>query len=337
MSAFNLPSLPSSKEYDGKMTPEQKAIMKCLESGELTSENIDSLKKSIAFYKEAFSKLKEINLSNLREDEAEELKSYLNQVFNFKIFVFNDLHFNFLFRVSIVHPDFLEKGKVRNPKYLRNPPIELVKEKGLYNRANTSDKTVFYASFYENVALRETKPQVGDRIIISTWKNTTGKPFNSFPITNSTVDNDGIRKATEAFEETKKYNNPYFAEIMDLILGFLAEEFVKEVKTTNPKRYEYLFSAYFADMVFSPFNEDDPTPRCDFIIYPSVAWQHKHENVAVIPESVDSKLKLVRTEEYEVTETFYEKELGLKDSPAKLNLLRQADWIEEDNIIWEDD
>jgi hypothetical protein len=242
-----------------------------------------------------------------------------------------------LYRVSFVRYEFLEKGKVRNPVYLKYPSLKIVKRKGVYNRANTNERTVFYASFKKNVAIMESKPAVGARIIITVWKNITGEPFNSYPITNLSIENEGVRKATKVFKETKKANNPLFAEIMDLVLGFLSSEFVKECEIKSSKRFEYLYSAYFADKILTPNNIDDLTPNIDFIIYPSVAWKHQYENVALIPDTVNNKLKLIKAHEYKVEETYYGNSLQKDKMPVKLKCIREADWIENNLIIWDDE
>ena len=334
---FNLTDIPKSKRYVDDMTPEQHVIMKCINREKLTKEDESVLQESIDFYKNTFPKLKEVNLEVITKEEVLELKEYLDKIFNFNITISNDIHFEILFRVSFVRPEFTEKGKVRNPDFLKYPPIDVVKKKGVYNRANTDNKTVFYGSFYENVAIRETKPDVGDRIIISTWKNISGKPFNSYPITNSEIDNEGVQKSTQAFKETKEANNPLFGEIMDLTLAFLASEFVKDSEIKSEKRFEYLYSAYFADKILTPFIEGDPTPNLDFIIYPSVAWKHEHENVAITPNAVENKLKLIKLIEYDVVETYYDSILEKDEMPVKLKYIREADWIEKDLIIWEDE
>jgi hypothetical protein len=315
---FDLPNLPKSKEYVDKMTPEQIAVDKCTKKAPLTDADKAALKESIVFYKDVFPKLQSIDLNTISSDEVIELRAYLDKVFNVEVMVFNDVQFDLLYRVTIVAEDFREKGKVRDTKYLKYPPLDIVVKKGVYNRANSHEKTVFYASFFENVALRETKPKVGEQIIISTWKNITGKPFNSYPITNSNVDNKGAKIATEAFKRTKEQNDNLFWELTNQILGFLASEFVKDCEILNDNRYEYLYSSYFADKVLAPFNEEDPTPNYDFVIYPSVAWQHKHDNVAIIPDSVNNKLKPIKAVEYIVEETFYEKDLKEDDMPVKI-------------------
>lgn len=334
---FSLPEISNSKQYIGKMTPEQRAINKCITSELLTEFDVLTLKESIEFYKLVFPKLKEIDLSIITLEQVAVLKVYLNKVFNFILTISNDIDFRFLFRVSIIRENFLEKGKVRNSSFLGYPPLDIIKKNGVFNRANSNEKTAFYASFFENVALRETKPQKGERIIISRWENITGKPFSSYPISNSPIKNIGVQKATQAFNKTKKANNPLFAEIMDLVIGFLASEFVKDCEIRNPFKYEYLYSAFFADQILTPRNENETISDTDFIIYPSVAWKHKQDNVVIPPFIVNEKLKLVKAVEYIVEETFYEKELQKDEMQARLKFIRDSTWFEDDLIIWEDE
>ena len=335
---YGLPEVPPCKIYHSNMqtNPEQDAILKCLELKTLSTEEESNLKEAISFYKEVFPALQAIELSTLTYEEAEEIKQYLSKVINFNLMVFNDVNFEVIFRISIIKESFRIKGKVRDPKYLRYPDLNIIKESKVYNRANTCDTTVFYASFLENVALRETKPQKGQKIILSIWKNKTGKPFSSYPITNASVNNQWIQKSTKAFKETKEANHPLFAEIMDLNLSFLASEFIKDCRITNQYRLEYLYSAYFAERILSPLREDDPVADFDFIIYPSVAWKHREENIAMTTTAF-SRLELVLAKEYEVQETFYHLELPIETCPAKLKFIRAANWFEKDLIIWEDE
>lgn len=336
---YNLPAIPNEKKYIGNETPEQSVQMKILKGEEINTEEELILKKCIDFYKTCFPALKAIPLSEITDEDLEELKTYLSSVFNFKIIIQNDINFEYLFRVTPVNESFVEKGKVRTPKYLTYPPLDIVKKMGKYNRANSPEKTVFYASFFENVALRETKPEKGQHIIISTWKNNK-KPFITYPITNTfLIENEAVKKATDAFLKMKENVHPLLAEILDLNLSFLASEFVKEVEAKNKHRAEYLYSAFFADQILCKFNEDENFPNYDSILYPSVAWKFEHENVAIMPNIADKYLQLVHVREFEVEETYYDKQLKKEEMPVKLKLIREAKhpWIAEDLIVWEDD
>jgi hypothetical protein len=333
---IELPEIPKVKSYIDDMTQEQKVLAKCVKNSELTEGEESTLIECIEFYKLVFPILKSIDLSRLNDSQVQFLKSYLNKVFSFEITVTNPVHFEVLFRVSIVQDSFLEKGKVRNPKYLTFPPLEIVKSKGVYNRANSCNKTVFYASFYENVALRETKPKAGDKVIISNWHNITGNPFNSYAITNSNVNNQGVSTATQSLQLLKGKVHPLFAELMNIALTFLASEFVKEIEFKSKKKYEYLFSAYFSDKILSLSNTINPETNIDFIIYPSVAWKHIHDNLAIHPDSV-RKLKLIQVKEFDVISTNYDVELEPKENPVQLNFIRNSDWVEKEMIVWDDD
>ncbi len=334
---IKLPEIPQVKNYVNGKTIEQSVLIKCINKIELDNSDESTLRECIGFYKEVFPLLKSIDLANLNDDQISILKSYLNQVFSFEITVTNPIDFKHLFRVSIVRDSFLEKGKIRSPKYLTYPPLEIVKSNGVYNRANSFNKTVFYASFYKNVALRETKPKVGDRIIVSTWRNITGRPFNSYAIANSHVKNEGVSKAKQALQELGEKIHPLFAELINIVLDFLASEFVKEIDFKSAKKYEYLYSAYFSDKILSLYSEEHSEATIDFIIYPSVAWKHIHDNVAVHPNTVNRKLKLIEVKEFNVISANYEKELEVNESPVQLELIRDSDWIEKDMIVWNDD
>lgn len=163
---FNLPEIPSIKQFlNKKHTDEQLITMKCLKGEVLNRSEELVLKEAIHFYELSFKGLKQVKLNDITISEKKWLTSYLEDVFNYIVIIYNDIEFNYLFRVSIVKDSFLDKGLVRNIKYLKYPPLELVKEIGKYGRANTCNSTVFYASFLPEVAILETKPKIGDRIM----------------------------------------------------------------------------------------------------------------------------------------------------------------------------
>jgi hypothetical protein len=66
--------------------------------------------------------------------------------------------------------------------------------------------------------------------------------------------------------------------------------------------------------------------------------QHKADNIAILPEIADSRLKLIYLREYEVKETYYDN-IGLTafDESAKLELIRDSTEIIKERIIWSDD
>ena len=335
------PQIPSAKIYQGEMTPEQEVQMKLVHEQKLSDEDEAILKESILFYKEAYTYLKSVDLVNLTENDAEKLISFLNQVFNFEFKAQNVIRFHEVYRVSFVYEEFLEKGKVRNLSFLREPPLELVQKKGVYGRANSPQRTVFYAAANPLIAILETKPKVGDRIIIGKWGHDPSKPFVTYPIMNSKViKSPSLDKARKAFMDRLTFNHPLFAEIMDLHMEFFSSEFVKDIPVSNPKKYEYLYSAYFADNVlnndFQPVAHPvEPLNHYDALIYPSIAIKHQEDNLAIMPESV-KKLVPVQFLDCEVI-GYDTSEVEGDRIPIQVRLFRKSYSIENSNIIWEDD
>ena len=341
---FNFPKTPSSKTYGDKTTPEQDVMMKLITQQKIDSNDEEVLKEAFNFYQEAFKSLKDINLSEIDKDDLKEIFSFLRVVFNMNLTIQNKINFYFLYRVTVIEDLFLENGKVRNIEYIKNPPLKIIEKNGVYGRANSPKSTIFYCAFQPGVAVLETKPEINDRIIIAEWLNENAKDFISYPITNNkTIKNESLEFATKAFQERMTYNHPLFAKILDLYLDFLSSEFVKDIKITNPKKYEYIFSAYFADMVldnlFEPIDHPiEPIKHYDCIIYPSIAVGHKFENLGILPESL-KKLKPVKLQEILVKQTFYSNLDIINDTdlPIAGEILRTATEFDGDRIIWDDD
>ncbi len=335
---YELPELPHCKIfYTENRSLEHDVVIKCMNQDAILEDNeIDVLNEAIRFYEEAFSKLKSISLSNLTLQEALHLKNYLNLVFSMAFPIAFDLEIDQIYRVTTIEPEFTVKGKVRDPKFLSYPLLPIVKRKMRYNRANSYDYTVFYGSLQENVAIMETKPIVGSTIIISKWVPATQMKFVAHPISSSRVENNRTNNVSSNFRKTIANYHPLFSKVLELNLDFLSSEFVKNVPITNTHRFEYLFSAYFADKTLELKRPELNMQDFDLIIYPSVAFRHKEDNVAIHPNSV-KKLRLAHATEYLVQETFYDKVEDTEKKAVKLKFIREATWFEKDQIIWEDE
>ncbi|WP_285008830.1 hypothetical protein [Pedobacter faecalis] len=137
-----------------------------------------------------------------------------------------------------------------------------------------------------------------------------------------------------------KYNHPLFARILDLLLEFISSEFVKNTPVISPKRYEYLYSAYFADEMLDNSFEPVPHPveelaRYDALVYPSIANKYETENLAIMPESVK---KLIPHQFLDCQVLSLEpSELNGEPIPITVSILRKSYYIEGDLVIWEDD
>jgi hypothetical protein len=334
----DLPPIPAFKQFSEQFTMEQEALIRCMQDAAPKEENLQIIRGSTEFNRSCFQKLKEIDLISLNDEQYFKLKDYLRYVYSICPTIYNDVSVQVLFRVTTVVDKFLENGKLRDYEYLSYPPIEVVKERGVFNRASTHERTLFYAADKENVAVREIRPKTGSRIIISTWMNHSGKPLNCFPICLSAgISNNMADRASYAFERIAEKANPVVSEWMATMFEFLASEFIKESEPTNPKRYDYLFSALFADGILQEFPAESNLRDYDAIVYPSVAWKHIPNNVAIRPEIVKSRFALIDAKEYFIHETWYDKEINLEQFPAHLELIRKTCGFNNGIISWSDD
>ncbi|MEI7585250.1 RES domain-containing protein [Runella sp.] len=337
---MKFPQIPIYKEY-GKndFTPEQLALQEALDKVEVSKKNEKILRECRDFYLKSYKFLKNINLSKITLNEAEAIIKFLEKIFNFHGIIWNDIHFKYVYRITVVNDIFLEDDKVRNSNFLGHPPLDKIKDIGVYNRANTPNSTVLYCSFHPNIALLEIKPKVGQRIIITEWYKESEKPFNSYPILKKDTDiNEGLVRASKAFDKTMAQENHYLRSILNQYFQFIGSEFVKDTPIVSPKKFEYLYSAYFADKVLeNKFAVGDPTPHYDCIIYPSIAATHLTDNLAIHPESA-KKLKPVFMEDCIVVNTRYDHfDLTSGKSVIDRQVLRSAEVIDDGKIIWSDD
>jgi hypothetical protein len=336
----SLPPIPSSKLFIDNVTTEERiAISHCLTNNPPDEKHLSTIKSTIDFYKKSFTHLKQIDLRSLTDNQHEKLLDYLNFVLNTSPIINNDVTAEYIYRVTIVRDNFLENGKLRDTKFLSYPPLDIVIKNGVYNRANSSATTLFYASLMPQVAIRETHPSEGYRIVLSTWQNKSQKPLKAYPIClTGGIHNEYADRNNYAFEEICKTLHPTIAEWMECFFSFFSSEFIKESEPTSPKRYDYLFSAFFSDRLLQPFPENSNMSSFECIVYPSVAWNHIPDNLAIIPEVIKKNIySLIDAKEYVVLSTWYDKKIDLNQYPAGLKLIRQSVAIENNRIRWNDD
>lgn len=340
---FNFPTIPTAKTFRSITTPEQDVIKKLAQLQQISKQEEATLTEAIEFYESAFAYLRSIDLALVNDNDAEKIISFLKSVFNMHIIVQNKINFHNVFRVTAIKDAFLDNGKVQDISFITYPPQKIVENLGVYGRCNSPNSTVFYCAFEPGVAVLETKPNVGQRIIIAQWHNDNAKDFISYPIANNKpIDNESLKAATKSFRDRMQYNHPLFARILDLYLNFLSSEFTKDVEIKNPKKYEYLFSAFFSDWLLeNKFKTVDhpvePINHFDCIIYPSIAINYKSENLAIIPASVN-KLRAIFIEDSIVVETMYENpDLTNNKFPIVRVVLRRSTKIENNKVFWSDD
>ncbi|MEP6947632.1 MAG: hypothetical protein ABI863_00090 [Ginsengibacter sp.] len=99
------------------------------------------------------------------------------------------------------------------------------------------------------------------------------------------IANDFSDKATYAFELMQEKMQPLYADWMENYFGFFAAEFIKESRQKHPKKYEYFFSAFFADRILQPYPEKSNLSDYKCIVCPSVAGDHIPNNLGYTARS----------------------------------------------------
>jgi hypothetical protein len=346
---MQFPQIPEQKKYNNRshMTPEQEAMLAAINDPyNLSKKNEKILRECRDFYLKALKFLKNIDLSKINEKDAKDIKSYLNTIFNYRGVLRNNIYFKYLYRITLVRDHFLEDGKVRDPGFIGYPPLDIIKKIGIYGRANSTETTVLYCSFSENIALLEAKPRVGDRIIISEWIKESDEPFVSYPILSNNIQiNEGLVKAYRSLDKTLSGYPDLLKRINMLYFDFIGGEFVKDIPVVHINKFEYLFSAYFSDKVLTGEEnkaQDGNNFQYDCIIYPSIAAKHRTDNLAIHPNSVH-KLRINSLRDGIVTATNYDNcqeedfDINSQISVIGGKETRILASIENGRIIWSDD
>ena len=301
------------------------------------------LNDALGFYESSIQALKQIDLSTIQESDVSFLKDYLNNVFNIYLVFQNDFHFNTAYRMTKVQDFNLENNKVRQVNYLKNTPLEILKKYGWYGRANTPNSTCLYLAETPQAALFECKPKEGDRIIITEWENIDSNPFAMYPINSVASINETVNEVTTSLHLKLENMNEYFSFVLKKLQEFIGEEFVKDVPITSENKYEYFYSAYFADKVLnSDYSVSTGAThliksKYDGILYPSIATKYKSSNLAIRESSI-TKLNPIFCSEYLIHKTHYDSEQDLleDDLPFEGELLRTSKQIDK-KIVWSDD
>lgn len=333
-----LPALPVSKQYHAQYTEEIYTVNRYCNKEAPTLHDENVLKECISFYKSCIDKLRQVNLCSLSDDQALRLLDYLARAFTVQVNLYNEIETGDLYRVTVVAPEFREAGKIREAAFLSAPPVEVNRKRGVYGRANTPETTVFYASTLPNVAVRETKPKPGARIVLTKWNCGAGVKLNAYPLTlTAGISNEFSNRASYAFEELCKTVDPLYGEYMECLLSFLGNEFIQENPSLSKNGYEYLYSSFFAERLLSEMPKGSPVKTFDCIVYPSVAWNHVPDNFAIRTEVIEKHYTITSAQEFIVHNTWYDRDIQSIQLPAQLELVRTLKEVKHGHISWDDD
>jgi hypothetical protein len=335
----DLPEIPEIKKWiDGqRFTKEQEISFKLLQNQEISETEGNDFKQTFQFYESLNLGLQKLDYASFNESDFENFKNYINYAFNYTPLLSNKLTVYHTYRLVVNEWVSGINERISHTKYLKYPTLDIVKKIGKYNRANTPSTNVLYTAENIDTALKEIKPPTNKIITVGHWKPITEKEIISFPISHSESAikiNEGVQKSTKAFEEYGNYNSQLFVEWSRHYFKLLGREFTKPVN----HHYEYLISALLSERVFSVRNDPKQSFNFECIIYPSVGNNFGTDNLAIHPHTVDKKFRLHKIIEFEIEETYYEKDYVLNHPEiitlAKVKNVSSAKKIIGEQIIW---
>lgn len=243
----DFPEIPPLKRWEGSTNAEQVIISKLLYNKSITENEENQLREVISFYKQLIAKINLFDISLLDKEEKKNYLCYLNYVFTHKALIKNSLNASRLIR-AVINKNVIGKNeRIDKVKYLSYPPRSVVKKSQKYNRANTPYYNVFYATSSYNAALLEIKPSIGDLVTICEWSSKLASTnLTCYPITfnqNAIRINKEAERGFSYYEKAvKKNSHPVLSEWLEVLFGFISDEFAKPVSS----HFEYFYSSYFS-------------------------------------------------------------------------------------------
>jgi hypothetical protein len=233
-------------------------------------------------YKELIKEIKCFDISSTPEDEVGLLQSLNN--FSFHMFGFSKIVPK-LERLTInkTLPNNCN-DTIKEIKYLKNPPKELVTK---YNRANLKNQSILYATLHLPTALNENNPDIGDLVTISKWELIINDlPLIVYPAFDFNDSHD-LQLKNEFYKAIKHYPEELRESIIidNCVVASYFSKYVEKGKEIN-----YTLSAHIADRIFK--NVDNGN-QIEAIIYPSVKDSTRTNNLAIRPEIFNEKYKLM--------------------------------------------
>jgi len=183
--------------------------------------------------------------------------------------------------------------RIHDVKFLTYPRAEKVKN---YGRCNLKGQSVFYGSFGMMGVLSELKPRIGDLITMTTWEAKPESTINFCPIFKNqpkgeNLINPRLLEIDRIYKEKMKWYSPIVRQVIDNLMGFVANAFTRVVRPGND--LDYVVSAYFSDKILYELGNGS----IDAIYYPSVQQNLSFENIAIKPTSFDKHYKLTVVKE----------------------------------------
>lgn len=302
----DFPEIPLKKRWqeNSLISTEQEIAMKYIKQQPISNEEESTFTELLQFYKSLNEKLQSLDYTTLSEIDRELFKSYIQYAFNYLPIVSNNMTIFTTYRTVVNQSVMKRNERITNSKYLKNPTLEIVKNIGKYNRASSTNSTVFYSSESIDTNLKELRPPLNKLVTVGVWRPKINRKFLAYAISHgkeAIKNNIGVAKAFNAFEELKPYNSPLFIEYIENYFNLLGREFSKKISN----HLEYLISSMLSELIL--FGKGNDALRdFDCIIYPSVGNDFKTDNIAMRADVFEENFCLAKVIEFEITETFYD-------------------------------
>ena len=319
----DLPEIPKHKRWvKGSFSTLEQDISRKLSTNQaITKEEEDIFTELTTFYEKLDNKLAKLDYSSFTSAEFENFKNYIHYAFSFTALLVNELTIFQMYRL-VVNENITGKNEsIVNVDFLKYPKISVVKKINKYNRANTPETNIFYASENIDTALKEIRPPLNKLITVGVWtpKNINKKVI-SYPISHSDLAisiNESVQKATQAFESRITDTNPLLHRFMKYYFRLLGREYTKKIT----HHHEYIISALFSEDILKDHSHTDDTFKIGCITYPSVGNEYKTQNLAILPEIIDQDFELTKVIEFEIEEEFYDQNY-ISGYPESINLAK---------------
>ena len=208
--------------------------------------------------------------------------------------------FSLPFERLVINEQVLGKNKrVHSLENLRYPPRE--KQSTLnYNRASMKGQSIFYASSMGSLAMTvETRPERGQLITHSKWKLKEGEKLNMLSIFHHEElamanPHELLQPFNDYLAELRKFS-PKAQQAIEMIYEIIVRAFTRRVDPSN--KQGYVVSALLSELFMF-----DPNNGVDAIYFPSVPNRGMCMNIAVKPDSLDSKFIMTQADEHIVTQ-----------------------------------
>lgn len=241
--------------------------------------NIDDIEKSVA-------ELNNIDLSSISVDD---LKEKINDCF--PIIFFDEVLWDSNYHIFRVRKNF--NNSFNKPyKNLNNiglPPADRTP----FGRSNNEFEPIFYGSREGDLALFESCQNLtqADRFTpqnftMGIWKIKTNETLRLVPIIDNTTvqqTRKDIKKVSEISQNliNQSLSSQKVMKATEIISKFFADQFAK---TEIKNHHDYKISSFFSNCIKA--TNKISIVKFDGILYPSVAYKYKGDNVALFPESL---------------------------------------------------